>query len=62
MKTQPHTEFFPTKNEALDRMHQLNRRHPNAEPLTVIEGPEDDYDVVDMQTAIEMEAPYQWNA
>jgi hypothetical protein len=53
---------FSSENAAYAYMIRINRAHPHAEPYVMIDGPSDDYAVVDMSTAIELNAMYRWEA
>jgi hypothetical protein len=61
MKT-AHIATFSSEDAAYAYMIRINRAHPHAEPYVMIEGPRDDYAVVDMSTAIELNAMYRWEA
>jgi hypothetical protein len=49
-------EFFDTEDEAIDRCRQLNRAL-NRPTCAVVDGPEDNYAVVDIDTARELLQP-----
>jgi hypothetical protein len=57
-----YSKSFRSENDAYTHMIQLNRAHPHAEPYVMIAGSDDDFAVVDMSTAIELNAMYRWEA
>jgi hypothetical protein len=57
-----HIVTFSSEDAAYAHMIQLNRAHPHAEPYVMIDGPSNDFAVVDMSTAIELNAMYRWEA
>ena len=63
MKQPAFCRTFATRAAAEERAHLKNRanRMPNW-LWVVIDGPADDFAVVDLRTAIEMGAPYSWSA
>ena len=55
--------FFNQLEAAEEYMRRRNRdfrRAANCDPFVVIDGPEDNYAVVDLSTAIDMDVPYSW--
>jgi hypothetical protein len=68
MKT--YIEFFAIRDDAYRHMLDRNRsrsaesRQPGAECFTLyclIDGPEDNFAVVDLATAVDMGVAYEWN-
>ena len=57
-------QLFPTEAEALDVMRRRNRARvgQRCPVFVVVDGPDDDFAVVDLESAIEMEMPYRWEA
>ena len=54
---------FENRNDAMDFMAIKNRTTTAKNWVyVVVDGPEDDFAVVDLSTAIELEAPYEWSA
>ena len=51
-----YTAFFPTEDEAIDHCRQVNRacKAVGFELCAVIDGPDDNYAVVDLETAKEI--------
>ena len=63
MKQETYIKRFERKNDALDFMVMKNRTTKAKGWLYVVcDGPENDYACVDLSTAIELEAPYEWSA
>lgn len=62
MKQETFIKRFEKRDDALDCMVMKNKtvKMPNWVYVTV-DGPEMDYAVVDLSTAIEMELPYEWS-
>ncbi len=62
MKQETLIKRFEKRDDALDYMVMKNKttKTPNWVCVTV-DGPEMDYAVVDLSTAIEMELPYEWS-
>lgn len=62
MKQATYTRFFATQDEAIDRCAMKNRAARKAENKTdiycVVDGPEDNYAVVDLGTAIDLGGGY----
>ena len=61
MKTQTYIKRFDEKNKAENWMvfkNQSNRQ--KGQIYCMVDGPENDYAVVDIATAIEMNCPYSW--
>jgi hypothetical protein len=54
--------FFATHSEACGWMQHYNRfvRGKDSDVIVVVDGPEDNYAVIDLESAIEMEVPYEW--
>lgn len=50
--------LFASESEADEHMRWLNRRARTL--FVLIDGPEDNYAVVDLNTAIETDCPYRW--
>ena len=59
MKTS-YTARFETKDEAYARMLMKNQTSRDGTIYCLIDGPENDWAVVDLGTAIEMDALYSW--
>lgn len=59
-------KYFATENQAMEFMAARNRTARLAgnrkDLLVVTDGPEDNFAVMDVATAIEMEMPYRWEA
>jgi hypothetical protein len=53
-------KFFVEEEEARDYMVSLNRTHIK-EIFCLVDGPEDNFAVVDLETAIDLEIPYEWS-
>jgi len=64
MKTPRFAKFVRDKAQALDTAHRMTRAHARGDRqiFAVIDGPEDNYAVVDLLTAIESDQPYAWAA
>lgn len=64
MKKQDYVRFFDTELEAEDHMRDCNRRFRISpryfDPFVLVDGPEDNFAVVDLKTAIEMDCLYRW--
>ena len=54
-------KFFASEDDAHQYMLSLNRTHIK-ETFCLVDGPEDNFAVVDLETAIDLEMPYQWSA
>ena len=50
-------KFFSNEEEARDYMRSLN--HTHTEVFCLVDGPEDNFAVVDLETAIDLEMPYE---
>lgn len=60
MKT--YMKFFATKDAALEVMRRKNKTTMDAhEIFCVVDGPEDNYAVVDIETAIDLDIGYEWS-
>jgi hypothetical protein len=55
------TKFFTDHDSAYEYMRSLNRTHLK-EIYCLVDGPEDNFAVVDLKTAIELDMPYEWSA
>lgn len=53
-------KFFAEEDEACDYMRSLNKTH-RKEIFCLVDGPEDNFAVVDLRTAIDLEIPYEWS-
>lgn len=53
-------KFFAEEDEACDYMRSLNQTH-RKEIFCLVDGPEDNFAVVDLRTAIDLEIPYEWS-
>jgi hypothetical protein len=62
MKTTEYLRFYPTESDALDAMRSKNDSHRDGALFVVTDGPEDNFAVMDLKTAIEMELPYKWES
>ena len=51
---------FASRDEAHDRMLVLNRAARDGSVYCLVDGPENDYAVVDLRTAIDLGGPYKW--
>jgi len=51
-------KFFSTEDEARNYMRFLNNAHAE-EVFCLVDGPEDNFAVVDLETAIDLEMPYE---
>lgn len=60
MATRRYQKFFATEDEAGTRMRLMNQASRDGTIFCLVDGPDDDYAVVDLQTAIELEVPYRW--
>jgi hypothetical protein len=59
----PYLKTFAVEDDAHDWMRMMNRaRRDNiyATIYVLVDGPSDDFAVVDIKTAIDMDAPYEW--
>ena len=54
-------KFFASEDDAREYMLLLNRTHIR-ETFCLVDGPEDNFAVVDLETAIDLDIPYQWSA
>ncbi len=65
MKAETFLKHFPEYDKAFDYMTQRNRSFSKAgntkDIFCVVPGPEYNYAVVDLRTAIELELGYVWN-
>jgi hypothetical protein len=52
--------FFAEEDQAREHMRLLNQTHCK-EIFCLVDGPEDNFAVVDLKTAIEMDMPYEWS-
>lgn len=63
MKTESYCRFFETENAAMDRCEMKNRACKAAgnfrDIFAVVDGPENNFAVVDLKTAIELGGSYQ---
>jgi hypothetical protein len=53
-------KFFSNEDEARDYMRSLNHSH-RQELFCMVDGPEDNFAIVDLETAIGIEMPYEWS-
>ena len=53
-------KFFTDQGAAYDYMRSLNRTHIK-EIFCLVDGPEDNFAVVDLETAIDLGIPYEWS-
>lgn len=51
---------FASEDKAYDHMLAINRTSRDGTIYCLVDGPEDDYAVVDLRTATELGAPYEW--
>jgi hypothetical protein len=59
----PYLKTFVVEDDARGWMRMMNRaRRDNiyARIYVLVDGPSDDFAVVDLKTAIDMDAPYEW--
>jgi hypothetical protein len=61
-KTRDYCRFFDTEDAAEEHMRKLNRmlKVSGLDPVVLTDGPEDNFAVIDLSTAIEMDVPYRW--
>ena len=65
MKTKSeYLRFHSTEAAAMESMRVMNRAHAQGDRavFVVTDGPEDNFAVMDLPTAIEMELPYKWES
>jgi hypothetical protein len=62
MKATPYMKTYATEAEADARMRTRNRAHRNGDGqiFCLVDGPDDNFAVVDLGTAIELGGPYRW--
>lgn len=60
MAQTPYINFFATEDAATRRMITKNRAARDGSIFCLVEGPEDNYAVVDLNTAVELGLPYRW--
>ena len=65
----PYIQFFDTRDGAYQHMLEKNQartdanRQPGTECFTLyclVDGPEDNFAIVDLETAINLGGPYEW--
>ena len=63
MKNQSYLKEFETEDQAREWMQMKNRAHAQGDKqiFAVVDGANDNYAVVDLKTAIELEANYYWS-
>jgi hypothetical protein len=61
MKTQPYFKSFTTEAAARNALAVKNELAAAHEIYCLVDGPQDDFVIVDLQTAIELEIPYEWS-
>lgn len=63
MKQPAYLKLFPTKNAAAEHCRNKNRANRMARWLWVLaDGPEDNFAVLDLASAIELGGGYEWTA
>ena len=53
-------KFFSNQDEARDYMRSLNDTQAE-EVFCLVDGPEDNFAVLDLETTIDLEMPYEWS-
>jgi hypothetical protein len=61
MTANSYLKRFAAENEAADWMAMKNQTARDGSIFVLTDGPEDDFAVVDIRTAIDMDAPYRWS-
>lgn len=59
-KTRTYLKCFNSEDNADRHMRTINRASRDQTIFCVVDGPEDDFAVVDLVTAIDLEIPYRW--
>jgi len=54
-------KFFSNEDEAHNYMRSLNHTHTE-KVFCLVDGPENNFAVVDLETAIDLEMPYKWSS
>jgi hypothetical protein len=53
-------KFFESEDDAREYMRLINHTHLK-EIFCLVDGPEDNFAVVDLESAIDLEIPYEWS-
>lgn len=59
-KTRTYLKRFNSEDDADRLMRVLNRAARDQTVFCIVDGPEDDFVLVDLATAIDLEMPYRW--